>query len=301
MMKSFFFRFLLLFVAVSHILMAKEDVAICAIFQNEAPYLKEWIEFHKIAGVKHFYLYNNNSEDNYLEVLKPYIDQKIVTLKDWLYTYEYSDHDRWIAIQTGAYMDCIKNHGEEMEWLAAIDSDEFLYTTKGQKLGDFLQAYRDFGGVAVNWVKFGTSDVEDFTPGKLMIEELTRCLRYNSSQNQFIKSIVQPQYVSDCRSAHCFRYVEGKCAVNADKQKVTGTRSKVIHLRDIRINHYWTRSKKYLFEEKIPSRQKRRDAWSTERILEMCNQFNEVVDTTILQYVRPLRKQMAAEQSCSEN
>lgn len=26
------------------------ELAICAIFKNEAPYLKEWIEFHRILG-----------------------------------------------------------------------------------------------------------------------------------------------------------------------------------------------------------------------------------------------------------
>ena len=32
----------------------KYQVSICAIFKDEAPYIKEWIEFHKIVGVEHF-------------------------------------------------------------------------------------------------------------------------------------------------------------------------------------------------------------------------------------------------------
>lgn len=35
----------------------KYNVSICAIFKNEAPYLKEWIEFNNIVGVNHFYMY----------------------------------------------------------------------------------------------------------------------------------------------------------------------------------------------------------------------------------------------------
>lgn len=291
-MKSLFFRLIVLIVALSGSLVAKDDVAIVCIFQNEAPWIKEWIEFHKLQGVKHFYLYNNNSDDNYMEVLQPYIEKDLVTLKDWKYTYDYADHGHWIAIQTGAYVDCIKHYGKEMDWLAAIDTDEFLYTTGGQKLGEFLKKYHNYGGIAVNWVKFGTSGVEDFEPNKLMIEVLTQCAKYNNHQNKFIKSIVQPKYVSDCRSPHCFRYVEGKYAVNADGEKVRSTRSEIIHLSKIRINHYWTRSKKYLLEEKIPSRQKRRDAWSTERILAMCAEFEIIKDTNILQFVEPLRKKM---------
>ena len=36
-------------------------VSLCTIFKNEAPYLKEWIEFNHLIGVEHFFLYNNNS------------------------------------------------------------------------------------------------------------------------------------------------------------------------------------------------------------------------------------------------
>lgn len=292
MIKLFFVRFFLLFLTITTTLVAKDDVAICTIFQNEAPWLKEWLEFHRLQGVKRFYLYNNNSTDNFREVLQPYLEEGLVKLVEWPYTYEDGDHPRWIRIQTGAYMDCIKKYGDQMDWLAAIDSDEFLYCVKGEKLGKFLEKYRQCGGLVVNWVKFGTSDVEDFVPGTLMIEALTRCLRYNNNQNQYVKSIVQPKYVQACTSAHCFKYVKGLYAVNVEKEKVSGPRSDVIHLSKIRINHYWTRSKKYLFEEKIPSRQKRRDAWTTERILDMCNKFNELEDKAILQYVEPLRKLM---------
>ncbi len=47
-------------------------LSIGAIFNDEADYLKEWIEYHRLAGpVEHFYLYNNNSQDHYLDVLQP--------------------------------------------------------------------------------------------------------------------------------------------------------------------------------------------------------------------------------------
>ena len=61
----------------------KYNVSICGIFKNEGKYLREWIEFHKIVGVEHFYLYNNNSEDNFREILEPYIEDGLVTLVEW--------------------------------------------------------------------------------------------------------------------------------------------------------------------------------------------------------------------------
>ena len=38
--------------------------SICAIFKDESLSIKEWIEYHKLIGVEHFYLYNNNSTDS---------------------------------------------------------------------------------------------------------------------------------------------------------------------------------------------------------------------------------------------
>ena len=62
------------------------DFGVCAIFQNEARFMKEWIEFYKIIGAQHFYLYNNKSTDNYLDILKPYVEQGEVELFDWNYS-----------------------------------------------------------------------------------------------------------------------------------------------------------------------------------------------------------------------
>ena len=59
------------------------ELSACAVIKNEAKYIKEWIEFHRIVGVEHFYLYNNGSTDRIYKVLRPYIRQGIVTLVEW--------------------------------------------------------------------------------------------------------------------------------------------------------------------------------------------------------------------------
>src|SRR6187431_2863710 len=61
----------------------KYTVSLCGIFKNEAKFLDEWIQFHLVVGIDHFYLYNNNSDDNYYEILKPYIEKGFVDLIDW--------------------------------------------------------------------------------------------------------------------------------------------------------------------------------------------------------------------------
>ena len=47
------------------------DLAIVAIMKNEAPYVKEWLDYYLAAGVNHFYIYDNESPDNMKDVLQP--------------------------------------------------------------------------------------------------------------------------------------------------------------------------------------------------------------------------------------
>ena len=287
---SFFIRLLIGLISFSSSLCAVYELSICAIFQDEAPYFREWIEFHKLQGVRHFYLYNNNSEDHYLEVLQPYIASGEVTLTDWPYTHEYGDHDRWIQIQTGAYMDCIKKYGTKTKWLAAIDIDEFLFCPNGEKLPEFLKKYKSFGGLCVNWIKFGTSNLEDILPGFCLIECLIQCSIPDHNENLFVKSIVQPSAVKACPSPHYFAYKKHKYAVDVNGQKINGMYSKHPWTDKIRINHYWTRTIKYFLEKKIGGRRERRPQFTIERILKMAESYNQIVDTAILRYVEPLRE-----------
>ena len=55
-------------------------LSIGAIFCNEAPSLKEWLDHYINRNVDHFYLINDNSNDNFKEVLDPYIQKGYITL-----------------------------------------------------------------------------------------------------------------------------------------------------------------------------------------------------------------------------
>src|SRR5687768_12283024 len=116
--------FLVLFTMVASSVFAfKYNLSICAIFQNEGPYLKEWIEYHKLLGVEHFYLYNNFSEDNFKEILEPYIKKGEVELTEWNFTS--SNQVEWTKVQCDAYNHAIKKAKNKSKWLALIDLDEF--------------------------------------------------------------------------------------------------------------------------------------------------------------------------------
>ena len=108
------------------------DLAIVAIMKNEAPYLKEWLDYHLLAGVDHFYIYDNESPDNQREVAEPYVKAGLV---DYF-------HAPGKAMQCAAYNDAVKRFKFQARYMAFIDGDEFIYPT--YRGGNFRSCRRDF-------------------------------------------------------------------------------------------------------------------------------------------------------------
>lgn len=152
----------------------KYHVSICLIFKNEAPYLKEWIEYHRLIGVDHFYLYNNNSEDNFREILEPYIANNIVTLVDIPQQYA----------QLAAYNDCYRKAKDESQWIGFIDTDEYINLIDCNSIKDFLHRYKSYPAVYFNWRMFGTSGHMDENLNELTIERYTQAWQGLSPQGK---------------------------------------------------------------------------------------------------------------------
>lgn len=159
-------------------------LSVCAVFRDEAPYLAEFLEFHLLQGVQHFYLYNHRSKDNYWEVLKPYVEQGIVTMINF-------PHD---PPQFKAYDNCIEAFGRENAWIAFLDIDEFLLGTQGTAR-EFVQDVDRrmdarsmcVGAIAAHWVLFGSNGHETKTEG-LVIERFTKRATH---PDRHVKSIVR--------------------------------------------------------------------------------------------------------------
>lgn len=144
----------------------KYNISVCAIFKNEAPYLKEWIEFNHIVGVDHFFMYNNNSEDDYRSVLQSYIDKGVVTLVEWPYNQK----------QMECYKTCIRDYSSETKWLGFIDIDEFIVPKSTDNLYDFLKQFeKKAGAVNIYWRLFGSSGRIDRDTSGLVCEDFTVC------------------------------------------------------------------------------------------------------------------------------
>jgi hypothetical protein len=113
------------------------DLTIGCIFQNEAPYLKEWIEFHKMVGVQRFVLVDDRSTDDFQDVLRPYIDAGDVQLLRSPCPERWQGRE-WITYQCAVIRIFCEQLRGVSRWLALIDIDEFIVPMETNDLIEFL-------------------------------------------------------------------------------------------------------------------------------------------------------------------
>ena len=211
-------------------------LAACSVYRNEAPYLREWIEFHRLVGVERFFLYDNGSTDEHLEVLAPYIEEGVVVLGRW----EASPLD-----QRAVFDHCLHEHRADARWIAFFDLDEFLFSPTGRSVRELLRGYEDWPGVAVNWAMFSHAGHPTRPPG-LVIENYPLRDREDTG---LVKSIVDPLRAVRCESAHWFTYEYG-FPVDENRWPLVEGQAKSTSYDLLRINHYAARSREEL-EEKV--------------------------------------------------
>lgn len=274
--RVFLTIFFLFFFSKSFLFSFQYHLSICAIFQDEAPYIKEWVDYHISKGVEHFWLYNNNSSDGYKEELNSYIYSGIVELFEWpSKNYENDFYHFSFEIQAGAYNDALSRARNVSKWLAIIDVDEFIVPVCNPKIIDILEIYySNASGLCVNWQCYGTSHVSRCKKGE-MLSSLVYKLRWDHPKNKFYKSIVQPLHVYYNNNPHFCVYLSGHWHINSNYVEIKQETDEIVIDR-IRINHYWTKDEWFLHNVKIPRYQR----WGTDPsdILQSVEEMNEVYD-----------------------
>jgi hypothetical protein len=247
-------------------------LSIGCIIKDENKYLEEWINYHLKAGVEHFYIYDNGSAIPIADTirnlnLEAYTTVKVIKGK---------------AKQVKAYSKCLKAFGNTSQWIAFIDTDEFIVAkaTNGN-IPALLKKYETFGGLGINWQIFGSSGHVKKTNLPQLQSFILRA-KDDFHINKHVKSVVQPAYVKSVNNAHSFHYIKDKYCVNENFEPIDHSFSPV-SVNKVQLNHYFCRSFEE-FEEKI-----KRGIGDTRRGRNL-EQFyhhdegaNEVEDKTILE------------------
>ena len=122
--------------------------------KNEAPYIIEWVAYHRAIGVDNFLIYTNDCSDGTTEILDRLQEMGIL---------QHRNNDKWkgnspqqYALNQALKEDVIKN----AEWIIHIDVDEFMNVRMGNgTLPEFLEQFPDTTNVAMTWRLFGHNGI----------------------------------------------------------------------------------------------------------------------------------------------
>ena len=221
------------------------DLAVVAIFKDEAHYLREWLDYHLLAGAEHFYLYDNCSTDNFAAVLAPYVDANLVTLINF----------PGKMMQYPAYDDALAKFRFQCRYMAFIDIDEFIFPKTGgsivEVVDEIFSRNPNAAALGINWQIFGSNGLLTADYSRGVLERFTRRAESNWCEilsedemigNTSIKSIVNPRRVECFWSPHYAQTFRDFYSVNSDGVKTLHITSHPVAADKIVINHYHTKS-----------------------------------------------------------
>ena len=218
--------------------MPRHYLTLCCIVKDEDPFLKEWLAYHALLGVEHFYIYDNMSKRPVRDALEGFADPARVTVR----------RVHGAAMQVPAYNDCLQSFGASCRWMGFIDLDEFLLPMKENDLRVVLSEFEQYGGLGATWHLFNSSGHLK-RPAGPVIKNYTEAFAEQTSYA--IKCLVQPGKTVEARSPHHFSFHKGQYCVNEDHYPIPP----VSHFtftggRLLRVNHYFVRSQQD-FEQKL--------------------------------------------------
>ena len=258
------------------------DLAVVAIIKNEGAYLKEWLDYHLLAGVDHFYLFDNDSPDNQAEVAAPYVEAGLV---------DYIPAPGKL-MQYAVYNETVKRFRFQCRYMAFIDADEFILPKTNQSIVETLDEIlsRNFpaAGMAINWQWFGSNGHEtaDLTRG--VLERFTRRAPTdwapdNLFGNAHIKTVTNPRVIRFIKHPHYACYFYGAYSINENGMVVPKWCNFPVTAEKIVVNHYYPKSREeYAKKVKRGAADGNNGSYSMEHF-ELSDR-NEVFDDGILNY-----------------
>lgn len=207
---------------------ARVYLSACLCFKDAATYLAEWLAFYSLMGVERFFLYNNESADDFEPVIAPYLARGSVRV-------DYPGR----GVQRQMYDHCLKEYGPSTRWLLFCDDDEFFFPVEDVPLAQALGRYEKHAGVAAAWMLYGSSGHQDRPPG-LVLRHYTRRMAY---PDRHVKCAVDPaRIVRSITIGHQFESVAGEAIVDENEQPLSDLYHPSPTARILRINHYLTKS-----------------------------------------------------------
>jgi hypothetical protein len=210
-------------------------VIIC-IAKYEKNYIEVFVRYHLGLGFDKIYLYDNEDQSTYKELLKDFGDKVVIT---HLPGKNYPRLPQYEAIQQFVwnYM-----HLPEITHVAHIDIDEFIVLKKHNNIKDFIKEYIYdgennimCGGIGINWRFFGDSHNKVATNEPLT----TRFTKRQETGNRHVKTLFNKNFYGGNTNPHNINVNNSEYPLKTTNGEIlTGPWNENMDFSVIQINHY---------------------------------------------------------------
>ena len=132
----------------------RTGAVIIGCMKNEAPYILEWVAYHRCIGIDSFVIYTNDCDDGTVEILERLQEMGLV---------HHRDNAQWTGNSPQQFaLDAALNEPEvrSADWIAHIDVDEFINIRCGNgTLDDLFAQTGDATNIAMTWRLFGHNGI----------------------------------------------------------------------------------------------------------------------------------------------
>lgn len=269
-------------------------LGISAIARNEAPYLLEWIAHHRLLGVERFFLVDDRSSDGTTEVLAAMESAGLVKCVPF-------SVPPGEKPQVPAYRLMLRSFRHEVDWMAFIDVDEYMWPMGEEiRMDRFLQRIPpQIGAIALNWAVFGSSGHRHYAAAPTP-ERFTWHADHRNPINHQFKTVVRTHCASDFTCPHNAIVDAPWTHVHTDLlpkrtliDSASHSASDAISWEAFRLNHYVIRS----WEEFVAKKSKRGRAFTDFPLDRHFYEHHDIADEQTLpsrSYLSSLEKEMAA-------
>ena len=168
-------------------------IGVCIRAKDEQKIICDWVSHYLKLGFDKIFIYDNLSEPSIETILKSknLFSDKITIKIDNV------NHSNQPII----YQECI-DQNKELDWLFLCDADEFLWLKEGTVKDFLLKFSNDTCTVLINWLVYGTSNLQTYDKNKSVFEQFILREEYSHFWNTFVKSFIRPKLINKFGNVH---------------------------------------------------------------------------------------------------
>ncbi len=210
------------------------STALVAIAKMEHKYVEEWVQYNLHIGFDAIYIYENDDEPRYAEMLKDYPQVTVI---------RYPGAGTPLrSIQYYMLEEFCRDHKDKHRWIAHFDLDEFLVLKKHSTVREFCEEYlaNEEGGIAICWAIFGDNGHTNYSPEPVTFR-FTKREDVTVSKMSYVKCIVCSSCIDKYIDFHVPQLLKGTIrTTNGEEVKWRECNTPTFHVAQL--NHYMCKS-----------------------------------------------------------